>query len=253
MFDAGAQSAFLSVTAASMTGVPQSALTILSFASTNTTRRLSYLRSKGARMKFQSSPAIKVEYSTATTLESFGSQYSSVDEMISALNTQVVTSFADPATASEWVAESVAQGSTTITSSTTVAFGVPAVDDTKTVVVVVSTWPPTFSPTSSPTESTHSRDSGSDDSNTDTLVVLVVVPIVGGLLLISLLVCGFFWLRKRTAPAITKSTDSSKSKSTFGKAPVSKDGLDTSTISVEKSPLGHNKARSAPVLDDDRL
>jgi hypothetical protein len=68
-----------------MEGVPPSALTIVSFSNSNGTRRL--LRSNKVRV--QSSPSLTIEYATKTTLESFNGQYSSVDAMVSDLNTQV--------------------------------------------------------------------------------------------------------------------------------------------------------------------
>lgn len=75
------------MTANSMVGVPPSALAIVSFSDLNETRRL--LRREEIRV--QSSPSLAIEYTTKTTLESFNGQYSSVDEMISHLNSQVAS------------------------------------------------------------------------------------------------------------------------------------------------------------------
>jgi hypothetical protein len=247
MFDSGAQEAFISVTADSMDGIPSSALTIVSFSNSN--RRLSSLRSE--QMRAQSSSLV-IEYTTQTTLQSFNGQYSSVDAMISDLNTQVATSFADPATASVWVEQSVAAGSATITTSTSVVFGAPVVDPSKTVVEEVSTWPPTLSPT----ERFSPKNDGSDGFDTDS-TILVVVPVVGGLVVIALIICGVIWFRKRATSASkgSASTDTVSKKTTFGKAaPPSKD-FDPGAVVIE-NPLknaSRSSARSAPVREDDKL
>ena len=129
-------------------------------------------------------------------------------------------------------------------------FGVPVVDNSKTVVDVY-TWLPTNSPTTSPTTFS-SRNGESDETNADTFIVLIVVPLVGGLLVI----CGLCLFRRHRAVVSGDSAEddpvSQKTafevKNPVHKAPLKK--LD-STPYLD-NPL-HNLGRSVPVSEDDQL
>lgn len=140
-------------------------------------------------------------------------------------------------------------GSHTITLNTTVAFGVPAVNYSKTEVVEVSTWNPTMAPT----EGVNSRGGSDDDGTTDT-IMFIVLPVVGGVFIISLIFCGVCWFQKRVKAADErplKSTDTPKT--TLAKAPPSHTEESKSsvpTISID-NPLKH--ADSTPPREDDQL
>lgn len=174
-----------------MTGVSQSALSITAIADVPTARR-SLLRSN---FKLKTGESAAIEYTTTAVLQSFGNQYSSVDQMISDLNNQVSTSFANPETATTWVQQSVTLGSTTITTSTSVVFGSPVVDPTKTTVVDVST----YSPTMSPTEDLSPNKNGDNNNNNKNKMIIIIIPVViGGIILFLFGVgVGVFWRRKQ--------------------------------------------------------
>jgi hypothetical protein len=176
--DEAAQSSFLDVTAAAMTGVEASDLFISSYSTVTVTRKLTTstkpdnLRSLLTFNKRQmSATAVNIEFSTSARLQNSG--YETSVDLAQALTNEVAASYADPATATSFVTECELQNSATITTSMVILFGAPVLDPSSITEVEVATAAPTSAPPKK-----RNGGGGSSSSSDNTVVISVVVSVV---------------------------------------------------------------------------
>jgi hypothetical protein len=176
--DEAAQSSFLDVTAAAMTGVEASDLFISSYSTVTVARKLTTskkpenLRSLLTFNKRQlSATAVNIEFSTSARLQNSG--YDTSADLAQALTNEVAASYADPATATSFVTECELLNSATIATSTVVIFGAPVLDPLSITEVEVATAAPTSAPPNK-----RNGGGGSSSSSDNTVVISVVVSVV---------------------------------------------------------------------------
>jgi hypothetical protein len=160
-----------------------------------------------------SDDSMQVSFTSTAVMEELG--YSDWSIMVSDLQENITSTYADPATGATFVDTAVTMGSWTITSATTVAFEVPVfVGDP---VVTVSSP----SPSASPVESSGSGSSNSsEDFESPMWVGLIVMFNLLGVIFLGLL--AFYYYKRPVSSAETSSGGAASS------------GPDILTFSVEK-------------------
>jgi hypothetical protein len=186
-FDQAARDAFLQVSADSMQGVSVDDLTFISVSNVDNSLNLGIGNSNLRQSSRRLASGASFTFGIKVILEQFGSTYADPDALVGDLESQLATAYADPATSQTWVDLSVAKGSATVTSSTTVTLTTPSFSEPQ--VTKVKTGAPTMAPTSG--AGNRGGSGGDDDSATQTLTIALAVS--GAVILIAAVAIAVFF------------------------------------------------------------
>lgn len=213
--DAGARAAFVVIAAEGVEGLAADDITIVNITTNDTsavaaaaaaaTVTAADISASGA----SGLPSAIITYSTTAVLEAFG--YASPASLVTDFGAQYTDTFTDPAVGAAFVAECVAQGSATISSSRTVRFHAPVVDATSTSVTSVTTRRPTAHPTVQPSSASVESSGGAKGSGggEDDATVWIVVGVVCGLAVMLAVGGAAYFVRKGKKSELAKQAENS--------------------------------------------